>query len=324
VTTESATALAHQLTAGSVAALARAITLAESSRADHAAITRELLTEVLPATGRSQRIGITGAPGVGKSTLIDTLGVLLTGLGLRIAVLAIDPSSVRTGGAILGDQARMSGLNADPQVFLRGSASGRTTGGIGPGTRESILLCEAAGFDVVIVESVGVGQSETAIADVVDVVIALIQPGAGDDLQGMKRGLLELAEIVVVTKADGADVDRARRTAGDYRRGMRLFAPRSPQWVPRVLTCSAHTGEGCADVWAAVVEHQQCLTDAGERSQRRAEQRQAWFTAAVADGLRARFHADPDRAALLSQLSDGVRAGQLLPTVAALRALTSA
>jgi len=312
--------LAARIRAGEVAALARSITVAESRLPTHLALTRELLERVLPRTGGSHRVGITGAPGVGKSTLIGQLAGPLGSAGERVAVLAVDPSSARTGGAILADRVRM-GECAAAGVFIRPSPSAGASGGLGPGTRESILLCEAAGYTTVVVETVGVGQGEYAVAEAVDTVVVLISPGAGDELQGMKRGLLEVADVVAVTKADGPDRERAQRTAGDYRRAMRLFAPRTPAWLPRVLTCSAQTGAGISELWAAVAEHRSVMTTTGEQERRRADQREAWLGSSLAGALQAAFEGRPGTVERLAALRPRVRAGTLLPTSAALLAV---
>src|SRR6476469_9811206 len=236
--------LADAVRAGDRRALARAITLVESTRADHRADAVALLDAILPETGDAIRVGISGAPGAGKSTFIEALGTHLVDAGRRVAVLAVDPSSVRSGGSILGDKTRMEQLSRRPEAFIRPSPSSGTLGGVARRTREAMLVCEAASFDVVLVETVGVGQSEVAVAGMVDVFLLLLAPGAGDDLQGVKRGIVELADLVVVNKADGALADLARHTAADYANAVHLLRARTDGWAPRVLSCSALLGEG--------------------------------------------------------------------------------
>ena len=244
------TALAHGIHAGERAVLARAITLIESKRADHRAAAHRLVQELLPLTGKAIRVGITGAPGVGKSTAIDTLGRHLTEQGHKVAVLAVDPSSRRTGGSIFGDKTRMAGLAADANAFVRPSPAAGTLGGVAATTRECMLLCEAAGYDVVLVETIGIGQSETAVADMTDFFLVLMQPGAGDELQGLKKGIVELADMIAVTKSD-SDPARAQATAADYRAALHILTPTSPDWRPPVITFSGRTGDGIRDAMAA-------------------------------------------------------------------------
>ena len=237
-------ALARDIRAGSRAALARAITLIESRRADHQASARELVQALLGDTGKAVRAGITGAPGVGKSTTIDALGMYLIGKGHKVAVLAVDPSSARTGGSILGDKTRMAHLAASDHAFIRPSPSSGTLGGVAAKTREAMLLCEAAGFDVVLVETVGIGQSETAVCDMTDFFLALMLPGAGDELQGIKKGLVELADMIAINKADGDNIKRANMAAAEYRSALHILTPRSEHWYPPVVTYSALSGTG--------------------------------------------------------------------------------
>ena len=241
--------LTRRLTAGDRSALARAITLVESRRADHQAAARQLLQAVMPLTGRAQRVGITGVPGAGKSTTIETLGLRLTGEGHKVAVLAIDPSSGRSGGSILGDKTRMERLSTDPDAFIRPSPTGGALGGVARKTREAMLLCEAAGFDVVIVETVGVGQSETVVADMVDIFLVLLIPGGGDELQGIKKGVIELADMVIINKAD-LDPKLADRSAKDYRAALHLLEPAHPDWTPPVISVSGLHDQGVESLWS--------------------------------------------------------------------------
>jgi LAO/AO transport system kinase len=313
--------LAEGIRQGDRRALARAITLVESTREDHQAEGAAVLDELLDDTGKAVRVGISGAPGVGKSAFIEVLGLHLVDAGHRVAVLAVDPSSARSGGSILGDKTRMGELVRSDRAFVRPSPSGGGLGGVARRTREAMLLCEAAGFDVIIVETVGVGQSETAVDDMVDVFSLLMAPGGGDELQGIKRGIMELADLVVVNKADGALAEAARRAASDYASALRFLRRKSPAWEPRVLTSSAAEGRGVEDVWAAVEEHQAALREAGELDRRRAQQSRAWLWAEVTDRLTASFRADADVRRLLPELEEAVTAGSLSPTTAAVRLL---
>jgi LAO/AO transport system kinase len=247
--------LARALRAGDRTALARAITLVESRRSDHRQAAHALLQDLLPHAGDAIRLGITGVPGVGKSTTIDALGTHLTEEGHRLAVLTVDPTSTRTGGSILADKTRMTRLSSDPAAFIRPSPSGGTLGGVTAQTRETMLLCEAAGYDVVIVETVGIGQSETAVADMTDFFLVLMLPGAGDELQGLKKGVLELADMLAVNKADGDNVARAKAAAAEYRAALHILHPQSKDWSPPVLTYSALTGDGIVQLWKNVLEH---------------------------------------------------------------------
>lgn len=312
--------LERRLLAGERAALARAITLVESRRIDHQAAARELLQRLMPHTGRAQRVGITGVPGAGKSTTIESLGCALTADGCKVAVLAVDPSSGRHGGSILGDKTRMERLSVDPNAFIRPSPSGGALGGVARKTREAMLLCEAAGFDVVIVETVGVGQSETVVADMVDIFVALLIPGGGDELQGIKKGLIELADLLVINKAD-ADPVKAERSARDYRNALHILTPAHRDWTPPVLTASGLTGAGLDVLWSQVQRHREVMSANGARAARRADQDARWMWAMVNDRLAEAFRAAPAVAALVDETEGAVRAGGLPASAAADRLL---
>ena len=308
--------LAQGIRAGDRAMLARAITLIESKRADHRKAAHLLVQELLPATGKAVRLGITGAPGAGKATTIDALGTALAGDGHKVAVLAVDPSSTRTGGSILGDKTRMARLAVDPNAFIRPSPSSGTLGGVAAKTRETMLLCEAAGYDVLIVETVGVGQSETTVADMTDFFLVLMVAGAGDELQGLKKGIVELADMIAVNKSDGDNIGRARVAASDYRAALHILAPRSPNWSPPVLTYSALTGDGIALLWEHIVSHKEKMTASGELSQRRREQQVKWMWSMLEERLTARLRSDPAVRTKLRQAEAAVAAGKLAPTLA--------
>jgi LAO/AO transport system kinase len=313
--------LAARVRDGDRRALARAITLVESTRPDHRPEADALLTELLPATGSSQRVGISGAPGAGKSTLIEALGLHIVNRGLSVAVLAVDPSSSRTGGSILGDKTRMGELTRQPGAFVRPSPTGGTLGGVARRTREALLLCEAAGFEVVVVETVGAGQSEVAVEAMVDCFLVLVGPGSGDDLQGIKRGIMELADIVVVTKADGDLRRPADITAADYASALRLLRPKTPEWTPTVVQCSALTGTGIDDLWATVERFGEALRATDALTRRRAEQSRAWMWTEVGAGLLDRVRTAPHLTDLAAGLERDAVAGRIPPTVAADRIL---
>jgi LAO/AO transport system kinase len=308
--------LSAAVRAGDRAVLARAITLIESKRADHRQAARTLVQDLLPHTGQALRVGITGAPGVGKSTTIDALGSYLTGRGHKVAVLAVDPSSSRTGGSILGDKTRMPRLANDANAFVRPSPAAGTLGGVAAKTRESMLLCEAAGYDVVLVETVGTGQSETAVADMTDFFLVLMLPGAGDELQGLKKGIVELADMLAVNKADGDNIGRAQAAAADYRAALHILTPRAPAWNPPVLTYSALTGDGVAALWQQVETHRQRLTAAGDWAARRRQQQVKWMWSMLEERLFVRLRADPAVKAKLKQAEAAVAAGRLSPSLA--------
>jgi len=308
--------LTHDLRAGDRTALSRAITLIESKRADHRRTAAALTQALLDATGRAVRVGITGAPGVGKSTTIDALGSMLTAQGRKVAVLAVDPSSRRTGGSILADKTRMARLANDANAFIRPSPASGTLGGVAAKTRETMLLCEAAGYDVVLVETVGVGQSEIAVADMTDFFLVLMLPGAGDELQGLKKGVVELADMIAVNKADGDNVARAKAAAAEYRAALHILSPRSPNWSPPVVTYSALTGEGIPELWAKVLDHRDRLTASGELTARRGEQQVKWMWAMLEERLFAPFRSDRTLKAALPRIEAEVAAGKLAPATA--------
>jgi LAO/AO transport system kinase len=303
--------------------LAKTITLLESRRADLAAVGQAVLEELVSYTGNGVRLGITGTPGVGKSTFIEALGLHLIAKGHRVAVLAVDPSSPRSGGSILGDKTRMERLSQHPAAFIRPSPSGGSLGGVAHRTRETLLLCEAAGFDVVIVETVGVGQSEVAVASMVDFFAVLLQPGAGDELQGMKKGVIELADALVVNKADGEQRDAARRARTMYRHALSVMRPASASWRPSVLLTSAVGGEGIDAFWEQVVSQRAALAAAGELAARRADQARAWMWSLVEEALQASFRTHPGVARELRRLEAEVGAQKTSPGAAA-RALLEA
>ena len=301
---------------GDRAALARAITLMESRRADHREAARALLQALMPRTGKAVRIGITGVPGVGKSTTIDSLGSMLTEQGHKVAVLAVDPSSTRTGGAILGDKTRMARLAADPNAFIRPSPSSGTLGGVAAKTRETMLLCEAAGFDVILVETVGVGQSETAVADLTDFFLVLMLPGAGDELQGIKKGILELADMIAVNKADDAGA-KAKAAAAEYKAALHILAPASPTWTPPVLTISGLTGQGLDDLWSKVLDHRKRLEATGELQAKRRAQDTKWMWALVHERLHERLTHDPILKKRVPEIEKAIAGGVLSPDAGA-------
>jgi LAO/AO transport system kinase len=311
------TTLANDLRRGHRAALARAITLIESRRSDHQAAARELVQALLLQTGKAIRVGITGSPGVGKSTTIDALGMFLIERGHKVAVLAVDPSSARTGGSILGDKTRMARLSASDNAYIRPSPASGTLGGVAAKTREAMLLCEAAGFDVVLVETVGIGQSETAVCDMTDFFLALMLPGAGDELQGIKKGLVELADMIAVNKADGDNIKRANLAAGEYRGALHILSPRSEHWHPPVLTYSALTGVGIDTIWQKILDHRTAMNASGEFEARRRDQQVKWMWSMFEQLTMARLRADASVRAKVKRIETEVAAGRISPALAA-------
>jgi LAO/AO transport system kinase len=304
-------------------AIARTITLLESTRADQAALGQVILEDLVPHTGGSVRVGITGPPGVGKSIFIEALGMYLLEHGYTVAVLAVDPSSPVTGGSILGDKTRMERLAQQERAFIRPSPSGGSLGGVANRTREAMLVCEAAGYDVTLVETVGIGQSEVAVRSMVDFFLVLLQPGAGDELQGIKKGALELADALVVNKADGDNIAAAERAQAEHSRALGLLRPRSPNWKPEVLTVSSLEVRGIDEVWATILEHGRRLEASGERQARRREQARAWMWSLVEEGLRRAFRSDEAVAGRIEELERDVESLKTTPAAAA-RALLEA
>jgi LAO/AO transport system kinase len=298
------------------AGLARSITLIESHRADHQAKARELLATAMPHTGKAQRIGITGVPGVGKSTFIDAFGMMLVERGHRVAVLAVDPTSRRTGGSILGDKTRMARLSADERAFIRPSPAGETLGGVSRKTRETMLLCEAAGYDVVLVETVGVGQSETVVADMVDFFLVLMLPNAGDELQGIKKGVLEAADLIAVNKSD-IDPQAAKRAARAYEVALHILEPADPAWSPPVHMISAQSGDGLVELWNAIEAHRKSTEASGARVRRRSDQQVRWLDSLIKDGLAQGFAGKPQVAARMKTIRQLVATGQMPASSAA-------
>lgn len=315
------TELAAGVRAGNIRALAKAITLVESRNLDHSLAATTLLDELLPDTGNAIRIGISGVPGAGKSTFIEAFGLSLTSLGHKVAVLAVDPSSQRSGGSILGDKTRMEELSRDPHAFIRPSPAGDTLGGVARKTRETMLICEAAGFDVIIVETVGVGQSEITVASMVDFFLLLQLPNAGDELQGIKRGVMEIADAIVVNKAEGDNRPRAELARQQCVNALHMLAPKSPHWQVPVLLCSALQREGVAEVWSTIASFREAMQHSGEFADKRALQNSDWMWTLLMDDLKETFLRHPRVEALLPQLQDSVASGVTTPGAAARRLL---
>ncbi|SFC74327.1 methylmalonyl Co-A mutase-associated GTPase MeaB [Spirosoma endophyticum] len=307
--------------AGDRLLLSRAITLVESRRPDDQALAQQVLDAILPKTGQSVRIGITGVPGVGKSTFIEAFGTYLTTLGHRLAVLTVDPTSQRSGGSLLGDKTRMETLSMHPAAYIRPSPAGDSLGGVAHRTRESMLLCEAAGFDVILVETVGVGQSETVVHGMVDFFLLLMLAGAGDELQGMKRGIMELADALVITKADGDNQAPANRARVEYQNALHLFPPTDTGWFPPVLMCSALTSVGITGVWQTIQQQQQLTIQNGYRNRRRQHQQLAWFRSLLRQKIEGRFYDQPGIRDQLASIETQVQNGILLPAPAVDRLL---
>ena len=306
---------------GDRAAVGRAVTLVESNRYDHRAEARDLLDALAPHAVDAQRVGVTGVPGVGKSTFIEALGSSLTAVGHRVAVLAVDPTSTVTGGSILGDKTRMPRLSNDPSAFVRPSPSAGTLGGVTRTTRETMVVLEASGYDVVLVETMGIGQSETVVAAMVDFFLVLMLPGAGDELQGIKKGVLELADMIAVNKADGENLPAARTAVRDYSAALRLTHPASPTWTPPVVTCSGLTGDGLDDLWGRILGHRSAMTASGEWEDRRRAQQLAWMWSMVEDRLLDSLRRDPAVLELLRTAEADVLEGRTTPAAAAERLL---
>lgn len=301
--------------------LAKAITLVESHHPDHYELARRLVSKVLPRTGNAVRLGITGVPGAGKSTFIENFGMMLIGKGHKVAVLAVDPSSKRSGGSIMADKTRMERLSTQPHAYIRPSPSGETLGGVARMTRETMLLCEAAGFDVVIVETVGVGQNETTVAAMVDFFLVLMLTGAGDALQGIKKGILELADAVAINKADGPNKVAAEKARSELAGAMHLMLPASKTWTPPVVTCSALSTEGLIDIRDLILDHGRRMRQSGELEARRREQAVQWMWSLIEEGLRERFFRHSKVAEQLAKVTARVRKAEMVPTEAAAKLL---
>lgn len=311
------TTLVDGVLGGNRRALAQAITLIESTRVDHRDAANDLLQQLIPHSGRAIRLGISGVPGVGKSTFVEALGNHVIDQGHRVAVLTVDPSSAISGGSILGDKTRMELLSRRPEAYIRPSPAGRTLGGVTRRTREALILCEAAGFDVVFVETVGVGQSETKVADMTDMFVLLQLPGGGDELQGIKRGIMELADLILINKADDEMQALAGRSAAEYRNALRLLHPRSVNWKVEVKTCSARDGVGIADAWDVVLKHRDVLESSSQLAVRRAAQARDWLWSEVSDSLIAALQNDPEVRKHIPELEAAASDGRIPPTVAA-------
>jgi len=310
------------VTGGSRLVMAKTITLIESILPEHQETAQAVLDALLPYTGKAVRLGITGVPGAGKSTFIESFGTMLTEKGHRVAVLAVDPSSPRTGGSILADKTRMEKLSTSERAFIRPSPSGGTLGGVARKTRETMMICEAAGYDVILVETVGVGQSEVAVASMVDFFLVLMIAGAVDELQGIKKGVLELADAIAVNKADGDNVERAKLARAQYETAMHLLSPPSPDWSTPVLLCSSLTGAGLEEIWDVVLKHRRIMNDKGELERKRSEQSRLWMWALVKEGLEAWFARNAQVVNLLPLIEKEVVDGKITATSGAARILS--
>lgn len=313
--------IADGVRAGSVRSLAKAITLIESRNLDHSLAATTLLDELLPDTGNSIRIGISGVPGAGKSTFIEAFGMHLLGQGHKVAVLAVDPSSQLSGGSILGDKTRMEELARETNAFIRPSPAGQTLGGVARKTRETMLVCEAAGFDVIIVETVGVGQSEITVASMVDFFLLLQLPNAGDELQGIKRGVMEIADAIVINKAEGDNRPRAELARQQYANALHMLKPKSLNWQVPALLCSALQGEGIAEVWSMIKDFRERMLQSGELAKKRKLQASDWMWTLLMDDLKEMFLRDRNVEALLGQVQEAVASGVTTPSAAARRLL---
>lgn len=302
--------------------LSKTITLIESARADHQSLAKQIIDQLLPYTGNAFRLGITGVPGVGKSTFIETFGMYLIQKGHHLAVLAVDPSSQRSGGSIMADKTRMEKLSVEKNAFIRPSPSSGTLGGVARKTRESILICEAAGFDVIVVETVGVGQSETTVASMVDFFLVLMLAGAGDQIQGIKKGVLEIADALAINKADEDNIQKAQQAKKEYESALSLLNPSSPSWTPPVLTCSAMEAVGIDDIWETVKDHRIRLSASGELDSKRKHQALDWMWALVEEGLKERFNDNKEIQNRLPRLIADVEKGVIAPPVAAMELLS--
>jgi LAO/AO transport system kinase len=299
--------------------VAKTITLIESSLGQHRSVARQVINRLLPETGKAVRLGISGVPGAGKSTFIESLGTLLVEKGHRVAVLAVDPSSKRSGGSVLADKTRMEKLSVAENAFIRPSPSGGTLGGVARKTRETMLVCEAAGYDVMIVETVGVGQSETTVASMVDFFLLLMIAGAGDELQGIKKGVLEVADAIAVNKADGDNVERAERACQQFENALHYLTPASPVWTPRAMTCSSLEldNPGILKIWETILEHRRLYLESGALENKRQQQALDWMWSLLKEGLRERFFSNPNIVKRLPQMTRSVEKGEITPTAAA-------
>jgi len=303
--------------------IAKTITLVESSLPTHQESAKKIIDTLLPHTGKAVRIGITGVPGVGKSAFIESFGMMLLKDEHRIAVLAVDPSSKKSGGSVMGDKTRMESLSVQESAFIRPSPSGGTLGGVARKTRETMIVCEAAGFDVMIVETVGVGQSETTVASMVDFFLVLMLSGAGDELQGIKKGVLELADAIAITKADGDNIEKAKRARKEYETALHLINPSSTNWSPPVITCSALTQAGIENIWNIILDHREKLKSTGEFEQNRKNQSIDWMWSLLEEGLKDQFYKNPDVIKMLPKITKEVERGKTAPTAAAYKLLSS-